>query len=271
LIKNALSEDIGSGDITTDSIVPSSRKGKAHIIAKDKAIVAGIPFAGEVFCQVDRRLRFRTLVADSGKVKKGDIICTIEGAAASILKAERVALNILQRLSGIATLTNQFVERVRGLDTRIVDTRKTTPGMRYIEKYAVRAGGGHNHRFGLYDGILIKDNHIEAAGSIRKAVAKVRKASRSLKIEVETDSLQEVAEAISARVHIIMLDNMSLTMMRKAVKMIRQKDKDIMIEASGNVSLDTVRDIALTGVDMISVGALTHSANAADLSLKMIG
>lgn len=270
LIKNALYEDIGSGDITTDSILSPSRKGQAHIIAKDKAVIAGMPFAREVFGQVDRKLIFRTLVEDSSKVKKGDVVCKIEGSVASILKAERVALNILQRLSGIATLTNFFVERLKGLDTRIVDTRKTTPGLRYMEKYAVRAGGGHNHRFGLYDGILIKDNHIEAVGSIGRAVAKVRKASRSLKIEVETGNLKEVEEAIGAGVGIIMLDNMSLAMMKRAVKLIRKKDKGIIVEASGNVTLKTVRDIALTGVDMISVGALTHSAPSADLSLKMV-
>jgi len=269
-IKQALQEDIGSGDVTTDSTVHRSAKGHAKIIAKQKAVVAGTPFAAEVFRQVDRRITLRVNIADGRQVKKGSVICTIKGPAASILRAERVALNILQRLTGIATLTSEFVRQVKGLHTRIVDTRKTTPGMRFMEKYAVRTGGGSNHRFGLFDAVLIKDNHIKAAGGIGNAVEKVRDLHSRMKIEVETSNMKEVKEAVLSNADIIMLDNMSLAMMKKAVEGIRKSGQDTLIEASGNVTLANVRDIALTGVDMISVGLITHSAPAADLSLKMV-
>lgn len=270
VLRNALNEDIGSGDITTLSIVPEKNISEALIIAKEDFILAGLSFAGRTFKLVNREVKFKAMKRDGSRIRKGTVIAEINGNTRSILIAERTALNLLQRLSGIATLTNKFVGRVTGLPVKILDTRKTTPGLRFFEKYAVKMGGGCNHRYGLFDGLLIKDNHIAAAGGLKKAVKLARSRGDNLfKIEVEAKSIKEVKEALSAGADIIMLDNMSVDEMLKAVKIIRSKKSAILIEASGNVDLDNVQAIAETGVDMISVGALTHSAPASDISMKI--
>ena len=270
LIRNALKEDIGSGDITTSSTIPAGHASVALFIAKGRFTVAGLPFVKRTFMLVDNRLRFKIKTKEGTSVKRGEVLAEVMGSTRSILMAERVALNILQRLCGIATLTNSFVNRVKGSGVKILDTRKTVPGLRYLDKYAVKMGGGHNHRFGLYDEILIKDNHIEASGGIANAVRLARQGKgKGKKIEVETGSLYEVGQALSAGADIIMLDNMPLDRMKKAVKLIRKSSRVTTIEASGNVNPGNVRSIAKTGVDCISVGALTHSAPAADISLKI--
>ena len=269
-IKNALSEDIGNGDITTLSIIPKRHSSKAVLTAKGDFILAGMPFCERTFKLVNSALKFKMKKKDGSMVKKGACLAEVIGDTASLLKAERVALNILQRLSGIATLTHSFVERVRGFSVRIVDTRKTTPGFRLFEKYAVRVGGGYNHRFGLYDGVLIKDNHIAVSGGLKKAVKLASlNTSHLMKIEAEVKSIGEVKEALSAGVDIIMLDNMPLDKMKSAVKIIRSFGSDKLIEASGNIGLDEVRTVASTGVDLISIGAITHSAKAADISMRI--
>lgn len=269
MIRNALDEDVGSGDITTAALIPQGHVSSASLIAKEDFTLAGLPFAKRTFELVDANLKFRALKKEGSRVKAGAVIAKIKGSTRSLLTAERTALNILQRLSGIATLTADYVKAVKGLRTVIADTRKTAPGLRFFDKYAVKTGGGTNHRFGLFDGVLIKDNHIAAAGSIAKAVRLARgKAHHLLKIEVEVKDLKEVRQAVSAGAEIIMLDNMQPDRISKAVQIIRAKAPSIIIEASGNVSLKNVRDIAGTGVDLISVGALTHSAPAADISLK---
>lgn len=270
VIKNALNEDIGSGDITTSSIIPERDISEAVIIAKEDFILAGISFAGRTFKLVNREVKFKTMKRDGSRIKKGTAIAEIKGDTRSLLMAERTALNLLQRLSGISTLTNKFAERVSGLPVKILDTRKTTPGLRFFEKYAVKMGGGCNHRFGLFDGILIKDNHISAAGGLKNAVKLARlRGDKSFKIEVEAKSIKEVDDALSAGADIIMLDNMPADEMIKAVKIIRSRRSNVIIEASGNMNLENVRAVAETGVDMISVGALTHSAPAADISMKI--
>ena len=269
IIENALEEDIGSGDITTSSLIPEDSVSSASLTAKSAFILAGLPFAKRTFELVDRNLKFRALIKDGSPVKAGTVLATIKGSTSSLLTAERTALNILQRLSGIATLTNEYVKAVKGLNSRIADTRKTAPGLRFLDKYAVKTGKGTNHRFGLFDGVLIKDNHIAAAGSITKAVKLARgKAHHLLKIEVETKNLKEVREAVLAGADIIMLDNMQPDRIKRSVDTIRKSTSSITIEASGNVSLQNVRTIAETGVDLISIGALTHSAPAADISMK---
>jgi nicotinate-nucleotide pyrophosphorylase (carboxylating) len=267
IIYSALEEDIGQGDVTTNLLIPEDRKSKAHCIAKDNFVLAGLPFVREVFRILDPSILFKTLYNDGSKVKKGNIIAEISGKTCVILKGERVSLNILQRLSGIATLTNRYVEKTRGLKAKIVDTRKTTPCHRFMEKYAVKVGGGYNHRFGLFDGILIKDNHIKTLGSIKKAVREAKKGHHLFKIEVEVKNLKELKEAIESGADIIMLDNMSVRDMKEAVKIAKGR---VMLEASGNISLENVREVAETGVDLISVGALTHSAPAVDISLKIV-
>lgn len=268
IIETALAEDIGSGDITTKATVEAHKEGEADIVAKEDIIVAGIPIAEAVFKTVDERLVFKAGVNDGDNVKKGKTLATVSGKISSILTAERVALNFLQRLSGVATLTRQYVDKVKGFKTKILDTRKTTPGLRILEKYAVRMGGGFNHRFGLCDGFLIKDNHIAAVGSIAEAVFKARENSpHNMLIEVEVKNLKEVREAVIAGADIILLDNMKPAVMRKAVNII---GKAALVEASGGVNLTNVRVIAKTGVDFISAGALTHSARAVDMSLEVI-
>lgn len=267
LVKNALAEDIGSGDITTNVIVPERTLARGAIILEEDAVIAGIEIAEEVFKQLDKNVKFSAVYKDSAKVLKGKVIAKISGKARALLTGERTALNILQRLSGIATLTNSFVKAVKGTDAKIVDTRKTTPNFRIFEKYAVLMGGGHNHRFGLYDAVLIKDNHISIAGGIKRAVAMARQnIPHTMKIEAEAKSLKEVKDALASGADIIMLDNMPVAMMKKSVAMINKK---AVVEASGNINLKNVRDIALTGVDIISIGALTHSYKAVQMSMEI--
>ncbi|HBR21007.1 MAG TPA: carboxylating nicotinate-nucleotide diphosphorylase [Nitrospiraceae bacterium] len=270
IIRIALEEDIGNGDITTAFLIPEDSESKALIIAKGNFVVAGIPFIKEVFGFFDREVRFNVFINDGSKVMKGDVIAEVSGGTKVLLSGERVSLNILQRLSGIATLTNMFVEKVKGLHAKIVDTRKTTPGLRFMEKYAVRVGGGNNHRFGLFDGILIKDNHIEAVGSITEALRLASEGHHLAKIEVEVENLNDLKEAIEGGADIVMLDNMSVQDMKEAVNIVRSSKKEVILEASGNVSLENVREVAETGVDLISIGALTHSATAVDISMKIV-
>ncbi len=270
LIRLALAEDIGRKDITSEALVRKNLSGRAVIVAKQDGVLAGLSVAKEVFQAVNRRISFKMLKRDGQKVKRGQKIAAIQGKVKDILAAERTALNFLQRLSGIATLTAQYVSRIKGTKAKIFDTRKTTPGLRTLEKQAVKAGGGQNHRMGLFDMFLIKENHIKAAGGIAEAMRKAKSKRRREKIEVEVRSLREIEEAIKAKPDWIMLDNMSIERMKKAVKAIRSRSPRIKIEASGNVNLNNVRKIALTGVDFISVGALTHSAPAMDLSLILI-
>jgi nicotinate-nucleotide pyrophosphorylase (carboxylating) len=267
IIRLAILEDIGHGDITSLLIVPEGKKAKANIIAKEDFIIAGMPFVKEVFNIIDPGIVMQISFDEGARVKNGDIIAKISGKARSLLAGERISLNILQRISGIATMTNQFVKKVKGLSVKIADTRKTIPGMRIMEKYGVKIGGGANHRFGLYDGILIKDNHIKIAGGAKKAVGLANKGHHLLKIEVEVKNLYELKEALDAGAGVIMLDNMSIPDMKKAVKIAKGK---AILEASGNVNLENIRSIAETGVDIISVGALTHSARAVDISMKIV-
>jgi len=268
IIEQALLEDIGTGDITTDSIIPNNLKTRGIIKTKEEGVIAGLGIANLVFKKLDSNITFQENIEDGTKVSQNKILAEIIGPARIMLKGERVALNFLQRMSGIATTTAKFYEEIKGFPVRIVDTRKTTPGLRILEKYAVRMGRGNNHRFGLYDAVLIKDNHIAVAGSIKSAVNSVRKQiSHTIKIEVEVENLSQLQEALEMKVDIVMLDNMSLDMMREAVKMAKGKT---LIEASGGITLKNVREIAQTGVDLISVGALTHSVKALDISMEII-
>jgi nicotinate-nucleotide pyrophosphorylase (carboxylating) len=266
IIKFALAEDIGTGDITTQASVSSKKKGRAIAIAKEDFIVAGIDVFAETFQFLDENTKIKKLMNDGRRAKKGDVIAEVSGSLSNILQAERVALNLFQRMCGIATLTAKYVKAVRGTKAKILDTRKTVPGLRILDKMAVRIGGGRNHRIGLYDGVLIKDNHIEAAGDITSAVKAQRK-NPFMKIEVETKNIKEVKEALKCDVDVIMLDNMSVPSMKKAVDFVNGRT---LLEASGNVSLKNVADIAAIGVDFISIGELTHSVRAADISLKII-
>lgn len=267
LIQSALEEDVGTGDITTSSILTGKETGVARAVAKSEIIVAGMDVFKEVFLFVDKRMQFSGCSEDGRLVMRGTSLAEVSGNLGKILTAERVALNFLQRMCGIATFTRQYVEAVRGTGAKILDTRKTVPGLRFLDKYAVTVGGGHNHRFGLYDGVLIKDNHIAAAGGISRALERVRRRiSHTLKVEVEAKNLKEVKEALRSGADVIMLDNMSVEDMRKAVSLVNGR---VPLEASGNVTLANVRQIAETGVDFISIGMLTHSVPAADISLKV--
>jgi len=266
LIEHALAEDIGPGDITTEAIIPETSTSSAVMLAKQELVLAGLEVSREVFHLLDPHIRFTAFAKDGDRVNPGTEIAKLSGSTRALLVGERVALNLLQHLSGIATLTAEYVEQLSGTKAQVLDTRKTLPGLRQLEKYAVRMGGGRNHRMGLYDMILIKDNHIKAAGSITKAVESAKKKAGQLKIEVETSNLVEVREALAAKADIIMLDNMPLDLMREAVKIINGQ---VLVEASGNVTLVTLRGIAETGVDFISSGSLTHSAPAADISMKI--
>jgi nicotinate-nucleotide pyrophosphorylase (carboxylating) len=266
IIKAALAEDIGTGDITTQATVSRIKKGRALAIAKDDFVIAGMDVFAETFRFLDKSTKVKKLMDDGRRAKKGDVIAEISGSLSNILQAERVALNLFQRMCGIATLTAKYVKAVRGTKAKIMDTRKTVPGLRILDKMAVRIGGGRNHRIGLYDGVLIKDNHIEAAGGITFAVRAQRK-NPFMKIEVETKNIKEVKEALKCDVDVIMLDNMSITAMKKAIDFVNGRT---LLEASGNVSLKNVADIAAIGVDFISVGEITHSVRAADISLKII-
>ncbi len=269
MLHSFLAEDIGHGDLSSEALFSSEEKGRARIVARQSFVVAGAgSVAAEVFWLQNPAIQVTDIAADSTAVASGDILATVSGPVVDLLKAERVALNLLQRLSGIATLTAAFVEKVKLYPVRITDTRKTTPGLRLLEKYAVRAGGGYNHRFNLSDGVLIKDNHIAACGSLTNAVETLREnVPHTIKVEVETDTLEQVREALECGADIIMLDNMDLESMKEAVSMINGK---ALVEASGGVNIDTVSVIAATGVDIISIGALTHSAPSCDIGMDWL-
>jgi len=267
-IEKFLHEDIGSGDITSEATLPPDQAGTAEFVAKGSFVVCGIEtVAPLVFKTQNPAIDIIQASKDKSLASPGDILLTAGGPVLDLLKAERVALNLVQRLCGIATHTARFVEKVKPLPVKILDTRKTTPGLRMLEKYAVRIGGGHNHRFNLADGVLIKDNHIQACGSIKNVVARIReKVPHTMKIEVEASTMEEVRECLSCSVDIIMLDNMIPAMMREAVKLAGGR---ALLEASGGINLDNIRQVAETGVDYISVGALTHSAPACDISMRL--
>ena len=271
IIDLALAEDLGHGDVTTEALILPELQGKASMLVKAKGILAGGEVVKRVFLRIDPTLKVEVLIKDGAKVQPGDIVATICGKVVSILKAERVALNFLQRLSGIASQTAQYIAKIHGLNVNIADTRKTTPGLRLLEKYAVRMGGGQNHRLHLGDGILIKDNHIAALRalgiSLEDIVAKAKKnAPRGLKVEVEVRTTQEALDAVEAGADIIMLDNMSPDEMRRVVSLVSGQ---VITEASGGITLANVRTVAETGINLISVGALTHSSKALDISLEL--
>lgn len=302
LVKLALAEDVGSGDITTKATVPAGVKAKGRIVAKEKGVISGLEVAELVFKMLESRIprrtstvksqthvRFRTKVKDGDKVEKGQVVAEVAGPAGIILTAERTALNFLQRLSGIATFTAEFVERVKPYKVKIMDTRKTTPGWRVLEKYAVSSGGGCNHRAGLYDGVLIKDNHIQINKCSGAPVLRLKKkreipvigeiielarkkVSRGMRVEIEVKNFRELKEAVRARADIIMLDNMNIKQMKKAVETVHTliTGRSPLLEASGGVNLDNVKKIAKTGVDMISIGALTHSAKGLDINMEIV-
>jgi len=279
LIELALREDLGKGDVTSEALIDENLKGKGIIKALEDGVLAGIEIARLVFKRIDPEIVFKPLVKDGEKIRNKSKVAEIEGKVKSILAGERTALNFLQRLSGIATFTSKFVQEVKGTKTKILDTRKTTPGFRALEKYAVKMGRGENHRMGLYDRILIKDNHIRACGGVGTAIKKVKKSLKNetfvsrfdlknLKVEVEAKNIKEVKEAIQSEADWIMLDNMSSSQIKEGVRMIRSNRRKMKIEVSGRVNLNNVKKIARLGVDYISVGALTHSAKALDLSLE---
>jgi nicotinate-nucleotide pyrophosphorylase (carboxylating) len=269
IVELALAEDIGTGDVTTLSTVPAEARARGTMLAKASGVISGLEAAAYTFRRVDPEIVFTPLVKDGDAVERGTLVAELSGPARGLLIGERVALNLLQRLSGVATLTAKFVAETAGTKAKVVDTRKTTPGLRVLEKAAVRHGGGHNHRVGLSDGVLIKDNHLAAIGGpdrMTKAIEAARAfAPHTIKVEVEVTNLDEVRQAVAARADIILLDNMDLATMQEAVGIIAGR---ALVEASGNVRLETVRAIAETGVDLISAGALTHSAPALDISLN---
>lgn len=268
LFELAYAEDIGDGDITTNNLVPPDSHKTAILVAKEEGAIAGLPIAEMVFKKFDKNIEWKVVLPDGSKVKQGDVIVEFKGNYRALLTGERKALNFLQRLSGIATYANKCMKEIEGHNVEILDTRKTLPGYRYLDKYAVRMGGASNHRFGLYDMVMIKDNHIQVAGSIKQAVQAIRsKIPKSIKIEVETTNLEQVQEALQADVDIIMLDNMSSKLMKEAVDLINGRAK---IEASGNMTLKRIRKVAATGVNYISIGALTHSVKALDITMRII-
>ncbi len=268
LFEMAYAEDIGDGDITTNNLVPAGTTKTAIFIARDKGIIAGLPVAEMVFRKFDENIEWDVKIPDGSLVEPGDVIVEFKGNFRALLTGERKALNFLQRMSGVATYTSKFIKAAEGQNVEILDTRKTLPGYRFLDKYAVRMGGAHNHRFGLYDMVMIKNNHIQVAGSIKSAVDAIRsQIPKSIKIEVETTNLEEVQEALDADVDIIMLDNMKIKMMREAVQLINKRAK---IEASGDMTLKRIKKVASTGVDYISIGALTHSARALNISQRII-
>jgi len=267
LIEQALKEDIGNGDITTNALIPDAMVSTATMVAKANGIIAGMEVAEEVFRFLSPEIVWNPLVQDGDKIEKGTLLVEMSGSFRALLTGERLALNFLQRMSGIATMTHLFVEQVADYEIKILDTRKTVPGLRLLDKYAVKAGGGENHRIGLYDMVLIKDNHIKVAGGIKNAVEQIRKEiPAGMKLEVETTTLAEVQQALEMNADIIMLDNMTNETMRICVKTINHRAK---VEASGNINLERVREIAATGVDYISIGALTHSVTALDISMNI--
>ncbi|VBB06744.1 aldolase-type tim barrel [Lucifera butyrica] len=267
LLRRALNEDLGLGDITSEAIFGEEHVSRGYLLAKEKIVLAGIGVFAAVFALLDERVRVIPHFADGNRVNGGERIALLEGPTRALLAGERVALNLLQHMSGIATETSRYVEALQGSGTVIVDTRKTTPGLRMLEKYAVTMGGGKNHRYGLDGMVMIKDNHIQAAGGILPAVEKVRRhVSPFVKIEVETEKPEQILEALAAGVDVIMLDNMPLAAIQQAVKMV---DGRALIEVSGNVTLEKVAALGIAGVDVISSGALTHSVKAADISMKL--
>lgn len=266
IIELALNEDIGTGDITTLSTIPADKIANGRFIAKEDMVICGIDLADYIFAKVDKTIEFKANFKDGDKVSKGDVIATVCGNAQNVLTGERTALNFMQRLTGIASRTALAVAEVEGTNAKVTDTRKTTPGMRVLEKYAVRMGGGTNHRFNLADGVLIKDNHIAVSGGIKNAVRNARNTiPHTLKIEVEVETKEQLHDALEAGADIIMLDNMSNEMMAECVKIV---DGRALVEASGNMGEKSLREVAATGVDIISIGALTHTVRAADISLK---
>lgn len=268
LIQIALEEDIGSGDITTDNTVDPEIKGKGIIVAKEPLVIAGLDVARDVFTFIDSEVICRPFFKDGDLVKNGDTVMEIEGKLCVLLKGERTALNFMQRLSGIASNVRSYIELLENKSIRLVDTRKTAPGWRVLEKYAVRVGGAHNHRIGLYDGVLIKDNHIAACGGIKKAIERVRdKISHLIKIEVEVSDITSLKEALAAKADVIMLDNMNISRIKEAVALVGKK---AMVEVSGNITKENLNLYSDTGVDIISIGALTHSARSMDLSMRII-
>ncbi len=268
LIELALSEDIGTGDITTDNLISPDMNGFGEIVTKEDCIVSGLFIVEEVFNILDPKIEIENKFKDGDFVPNGSVLLKLKGNLQNLLKGERVALNFLQRLSGIATNVRSYVDELKGFDTRLVDTRKTTPGWRVLEKYAVKSGGAYNHRMALYDGVLIKDNHIAVCGGITKAVEKARKnISHFIKIEVEVTNEKELNEAINAGADIIMLDNMNIEEIKKSVKIINKK---ALVEVSGNVTKENLKGLAKTGVDIISSGALTHQATSVDLSMRLM-
>ena len=268
IIDSALEEDLGPGDITTSAIIDSSLKGKARLLAKEEIILAGIEVFSRVFSRLDPEIVVECTYHDGDVVPNGYDIGIIKGSMRGMLSGERTALNFLQHLSGIATLTKRYVEKIDPSKVRVIDTRKTTPRLRILEKYAVRMGGGFNHRFGLFDGILIKDNHIAAAGSISKALAKIKaNVPHTLKIEVEVEDIKGVEEAIVAGADAILLDNMTVKEMKEAVSIARGR---VLLEASGGITLESIGEISKTGINLISIGAITHSARSVDISLEVI-
>jgi nicotinate-nucleotide pyrophosphorylase (carboxylating) len=264
LVKAALQEDMPQGDVTTDSLGCDQIAGRAAVVAKQDLVLSGVEAFSLVYKELDSTVRVNWLKRNGDAAKKGETVCTLDGSLSSLLKGERTALNFLGRLSGVATLTSKFTAKVKDTKTKIVDTRKTTPGWRELEKAAVKHGGGHNHRMNLSDQVLIKENHIRAAGGITRAVEKIRHAHPKIFIEVEVTNLNELAEALKAKVNEVLLDNMNLDLTREAVKLVGGACQ---IEASGNMALDRVESVAKLGVDFISVGLLTHSAPCADLSM----
>jgi nicotinate-nucleotide pyrophosphorylase (carboxylating) len=268
IIENALIEDMNYGDLTTDLLIEDSSISKAIMIAKEDGVIAGIPIAERVFKLLDQNMVFDANKKDGDDIKQGEQIAVIQGSTINILKGERLALNLIQRMSGIASQAKRYADAVKDYPTKIVDTRKTTPGLRVLEKYSVRMGGCYNHRFNLSDAVMIKDNHIKAMGSITNAIEKARKhIPHTIKIEVEVESLEQLKEALKAKADIIMLDNMDLETMKEAVSLAKGK---AILEASGNITIEKVRSIAEIGIDIISVGALTHSVRAMDISLKIV-
>jgi nicotinate-nucleotide pyrophosphorylase (carboxylating) len=268
LIEIALKEDIGPGDVTTDTLIDPLQQGSGEIIAKEPLVIAGLDVARQVFAYLDSKVVFTSEYDDGDVVKKGASLAHVGGTLCTLLSGERTALNFLQRLSGISTLVRSYTNELSGKNVRLVDTRKTTPGWRVLEKYAVRVGGAHNHRMGLYDGVLIKDNHIAAFGGIKKAIDHIRtRVSHLLKIEVEVSDLDQVKEALAAGADVIMLDNMDTHRIKEAVALIGNRT---IVELSGNVTKRTLKSLADTGVDIISVGALTHSARCVDISMRIL-
>ena len=267
VILQALEEDLGSGDLTTDGIIDPEVKGTAILETREPIVLAGLNVFRRTFSLLNHEMEYEIFYEDGRQVSKDEVICKIKGSMQAILKGERTALNFLQRMSGIATLTSKYVTAAGSEKVKILDTRKTVPGLRLLDKYAVRMGGGFNHRTGLYDGILIKDNHIAAAGSIEKAVkSAIKNAPHTIKVEVEVEDLSGLEDAIRAGADVVLLDNMSIDEMKKAVELAQGR---VLVEASGGITIENIKEIAATGVDMISVGALTHSVKAVDLSLEI--